>query len=135
VNNYVPKHEKYDFELPNPKIGVGLIEWSFDGKYICSREDSTPNVLFVWDCVHLQLHSVLVHTGEIKSAKWCPTENRLAVASGNGRINFWSTEGCSCVDVPESKMVISSVKWSQNGKSLILSDGLNFCCSFLAKAQ
>ena len=32
----------------NPKLGVGLMAWSGDGKYLATRNDNMPTAVWIW---------------------------------------------------------------------------------------
>ena len=41
-------------------LNVGHVSWSVDGRYLLSRSDSQPHVLWVWDIVRVKLAAALV---------------------------------------------------------------------------
>ena len=57
---------KPDLDKPNPKIGVSSIQFSHDNKYMFTRNDSMPNILWIWDLVKFRLTNVLIQTMAIK---------------------------------------------------------------------
>ena len=47
-------------DKPEPKVGVGVCEWSAGGRYLATRNDNMPRCVWVWDGETLLLHSLLV---------------------------------------------------------------------------
>jgi hypothetical protein len=43
-----------------PMFGVSLCIWSHDSKYLATKSDSIPNVLWIWDMALMELVVVLV---------------------------------------------------------------------------
>lgn len=118
-------------QTQKPKNGVALMEWSHDCKYICSKVEEFPNVLWIWDTSKLSLCSILVQLYPIKDVKWDPSsKNRLALCTSNSRVYFWSEEGTSCVDIPSHGFVVTSLDWDKNGKSLLLKGKNAFCIAY-----
>jgi WD40 repeat protein len=79
----------------NPPVGISLMIWSFDSKYLATRSDTIPNVLWIWDMTSIELSVVLVQFEPITSAAWSPATTHLAFSTGNERIYLWSLEGAS----------------------------------------
>ena len=84
-------------DVPNPKVGVGLLAWSHGGRFLATRNDNMPRTLWVWDGEKLLLHSVLVHQGGVRAAAWNPSRQLLAIATGSAKVFMWSPEGCRTV--------------------------------------
>ena len=57
---------KPDLDKPNPKIGISCIQLSHDNKYMLTRNDSMPNILWIWDMNKFRLTNVLIQTMAIK---------------------------------------------------------------------
>eukprot|EP00696_Hemimastix_kukwesjijk_P004594 gnl/Hemi2/15891_TR5251_c0_g1_i1.p2 gnl/Hemi2/15891_TR5251_c0_g1~~gnl/Hemi2/15891_TR5251_c0_g1_i1.p2 ORF type:complete len:446 (-),score=122.24 gnl/Hemi2/15891_TR5251_c0_g1_i1:1365-2702(-) len=123
-----------DPEKPNPKLGVGLAEWSADTRYLLTRNDNMPDALWLWDTHKLALGTLIIQLGPIKAAKWDPVHTRLAICTGSGKVYFWSEGGCSCVDVIPSSVPtnfkVSGLEWNPDGNSLVLLDRDRFCCCY-----
>eukprot|EP00911_Craspedida_sp_UC1_P002576 UC1_evm2s1909 len=119
---------RVDPEKPNPRLGVGWMSWSHDSKYLATRNDNAPRVLWVWDVARLRLCAVLEHRESLRDATWHPVENKLALSTGGAQIFFWSKDGSSCVKVPtEAPFSCTTLQWSPDGSSLILRDRDSFC--------
>ena len=110
---------------PNPPIGVSLAIWSHDSKYLATRSDSIPNVLWVWDMTSMELAVVLVQFEPITSAAWSPKTTHIAFSTGTERIYLWSNEGASICDVPveaRKGFGVQKVRWNEQGECLLLMD-------------
>ncbi|CAM9096354.1 unnamed protein product [Chrysoparadoxa australica] len=114
--------ERPDPNKANPKLGVGLISWSHDGKYLATRNDNMPRVLWIWSAEFLSLVAILQQRDPIRSAKWSPLEATIAICTGSRRVYFWNTGGPSWVDLPtESEgFDIRYVRWHPDGERLLL---------------
>jgi WD40 repeat protein len=124
------KTTRVDFNRINPKIGVGVLEWSYDGKYLCTRNDNMSNVLWIWEIATLNPVAIIINLTPIKCVQWDPKQLRLAYCGGEGRIYIWSPDGCSCVDVPIVNFRVHSFKWNNDGTALLLMDQNLFCCCY-----
>eukprot|EP01080_Neovahlkampfia_damariscottae_P011672 gene11672-4908_t len=113
------------------KRGIGMIEFSHDGKYICSKSDEFPNVLWIWKVENLTLHSLVINLKPIKKYQWEPYSNRIVFCSGDRKLYMWTEEGCSFAEVPDkNNFNVHSVTWNFDGKVLLLKNENDFCCCF-----
>eukprot|EP00727_Mastigamoeba_balamuthi_P002677 m51a1_g12406 hypothetical protein (438) ;mRNA; f:697263-699394 len=125
-------------DKPNPPMGVESMRWSPCGLFLASRNDATPNALWVWDVVKLEACSLLVHGHGVKDFAWAPREpsssSVLALCTGTDSLCFWSPEGCSCVVIPQddsTEFRIRGVSWNPaNPNILLLLDRDSFCCCY-----
>ena len=53
-------------DKPNPKLGVGLMAWSGDGKYLATRNDNMPTAIWIWDMSQLELCATLLQIEQVK---------------------------------------------------------------------
>eukprot|EP01135_Chromosphaera_perkinsii_P004228 Nk52_evm17s272 gene=Nk52_evmTU17s272 len=131
-------------QLTLPKQGVVWAEFSADSKYLATRNERQPCVVWVWDMNSLSLRACMVHLQSIKTnPKWHPRENRLAVCTGGPRVYFWTPEGCLCVDIPgtcppsssssssSSMFRCGDLRWTQDGDKMVLMSGTQFCFLFV----
>lgn len=126
----VPTH-KPPTDKANPRLGVGIMEWSADGRYLATRNDNMPTAVWVWDITRLELASVMLTLEPVRSVAWDPVQPRLATCSGGKRVYVWSPEGASCVQVPLPGFLCSKLAWSPRGSSFLLSDRDTFCCAYI----
>ena len=55
-----------DPDKPNPKIGIGWLEFSSDNKYLATIDDSMKTAVHIWSMLKLNLFVVLQQTSQIK---------------------------------------------------------------------
>ncbi|KAL6980911.1 hypothetical protein U1Q18_022547 [Sarracenia purpurea var. burkii] len=120
--------QKPPADKPNPKQGIGLMSWSNDSRYICTRNDSMPTVLWVWDIHRLELAAILVQKDPIRAAAWDPTCARLVLCTGSPHLYMWTPSGAYCVNVPLPQFTITDLKWNSDGSCLLLKDKESFFC-------
>lgn len=111
---------------------VGLMSWSNDSQYICTRNDSMPSILWIWDIRHLELATILVQKDPIRAAVWDPTCTRLIVCTGSSHLYMWTPAGAYCVSIPLPQFSIVDLKWNSDGSCLLLKDKESFCCAAVA---
>jgi len=110
-------------------IVVGILSWSNDSQYICTRNDSMPTILWIWDIRHLELAAILVQKDPIRAAAWDPTCTRLVLCTGSTHLYMWTPSGAYCVHVPLAQFTITDLKWNSDGSCLFLKDKESFCCA------
>ncbi|GBG89539.1 hypothetical protein CBR_g49329 [Chara braunii] len=118
-------------DKPNPKQGPGLLAWSADSRFVCTRNDNMPTAMWIWDVSRLELAAVLLQKEPIRAAAWDPLHPRLILCTGNSRLYMWSPEGTSCVHIPLPKFTATNLRWNPNGQSFVLLDKDTFCCAFV----
>jgi hypothetical protein len=121
--------QKPPADKPNPKQGVGLLAWSKDSQYICTRNDSMPTALWIWDMRLLEVAAILVQKEPIRAAVWDPTCTRLLLCTGSSHLYMWTPSGAFCVCNPLPGFSISDLKWNIDGSCLLLKDKDAFCCA------
>lgn len=110
-----------------PKVGVGIVSWSPDGRWLATRADDMPNAVWVWDVAAVKLATVLVHKTPVRSLAWNPLQGRLAVVTGSDHLFLWTAAGASCVQVPVPDFAITALSWAPDGTALVLADRDRFC--------
>ncbi|KAG5616544.1 hypothetical protein H5410_016368 [Solanum commersonii] len=121
--------QKPPADKPNPKQGISLMSWSSDSQFICTRNDSIPTVLWIWDINHLELAAILVQKDPIRAAVWDPTCPRLVLCTGSPHIYMWTPSGAYCINVPLPQFAVIDLKWNSDGSCLFLKDKESFCCA------
>ncbi|RNA02747.1 WD repeat-containing WRAP73-like [Brachionus plicatilis] len=123
---------KPDLDKPNPKMGISSIQFSCDNRFMLTRNDSMPNILWIWDMKKFKLTNVLIQTVAVKCVSWDPRQNRLALCTNNNKIYMWSPQGCVSVETPcEATFSILSLKWNKDGQSLVLIGKDHFCVTYI----
>lgn len=120
----------------NPELGIGMLSWSHDSSHFFTRSDNVPNMLWVWDAVKMSLVALLVQKHPIKSARWHPTQTRLALCTASRVVYLWSPSACLSCDLPkDTKLHVRDIVWNPSGGSLLLVDRKAFsACYFPASA-
>ncbi|PKA61140.1 hypothetical protein AXF42_Ash006036 [Apostasia shenzhenica] len=125
-------YQKPAIDKPNPKQGTGLLSWSNDSQFVISRNDSIPNVLWIWGIRRLELAAVLIQKEPIRAAAWDPTYPRLVLCTGSPHLYMWSLSGAYCVNIPLPQFVINDLKWNSDGSCILLKDKESFCCAAMS---
>lgn len=122
---------KPDPEKPNPKLGVGAVAFSPDSRFIATRNENMPSVVWIWDVANLRLRVVLLQANPVREMKWDPVQSRLAVCTSNSKLYLWSPAGCVSVTVPvDANFTVQRVSWHPSGKSLALIGSTHFCVCY-----
>jgi hypothetical protein len=111
---------------------AGLMSWSNDSQYVCTRNDSMPTALWIWDICRLELAAILVQKEAIKAVAWDPTCTRLMLCTGSSHLYMWTPSGAYCVNIPLLQFTITDLKWNSDGSCLLLKDKESFCCAAVA---
>ncbi|TPX54644.1 hypothetical protein SeMB42_g00189 [Synchytrium endobioticum] len=124
---------KPDPDKPNPKMGVGLLEFSCDGRHFVTRNDNMPNVLWIWNLPELRQVALIIQLHAIKTAKWSPMQPEcLVFTCGTSALYLWGGEkvGCDVVEIPAVNFNVASFRWAPDSKSLALLDKEKFCIAY-----
>ncbi|KAF9076159.1 WD repeat-containing protein 8 [Rhodocollybia butyracea] len=141
---------KVDHMKANPKSGIAQLEWNQTGTLLLVRYETTPTAIHLYSFPSSnegfapQLRSVLSHTKSVLRARWNPVrKGSLALCCGNRSIYTWSDEWegesgeqeemAECIGVPAKEFNTRDIRWSGDGKGLILLDKDTFCCAFEVK--
>jgi hypothetical protein len=102
--------EVADAARPEARVGVGLLTWSHDSRYLATRSDVSPAVLWVWDASTLRLVAAVQFARAVLALRWSPASAFLAVATGARRVYLWQPEphGVGWLDAPCSSSGSSS---------------------------
>ncbi|KAI9283207.1 hypothetical protein BY458DRAFT_467448 [Sporodiniella umbellata] len=106
--------DRLDFSQPNPKVGVGICQFSSDSLYLASRNgkvylcrqeqnkkisdnfflaDNMPTVLWIWSLTTLTCTHIIIFQNTIKQIMWNPCHGgALAVHCGDRNIHFIKTK-------------------------------------------
>jgi len=122
-----------DYSKPCPKVGVGLMSWSNDGKYLVTRNDEMPTVLWLWDLSEMGLCCIITFIKPIRLIKFSPVKNQLAVGTGSNKLFIWSEEeGISAFGCPNEQFEVIGLRWQPDGKAVTLVGRSTFyTCRFI----
>eukprot|EP00658_Telonema_sp_P-2_P037077 TRINITY_DN26701_c0_g1_i2.p1 TRINITY_DN26701_c0_g1~~TRINITY_DN26701_c0_g1_i2.p1 ORF type:complete len:427 (-),score=83.10 TRINITY_DN26701_c0_g1_i2:209-1489(-) len=115
------------------KTAVSQCSWSGDSKYLLTRSDQYPRVLWIWETLRLGLAAVVVQRDNIAQVKWAPNgDAKLALCTGGNKLFLWSPRGCSCVDIPNPGAEVNAVAWSACGRYLMAHGSRSMCVCYMA---
>eukprot|EP00440_Ansanella_granifera_P048816 gb/GFBE01052891.1/.p1 GENE.gb/GFBE01052891.1/~~gb/GFBE01052891.1/.p1 ORF type:complete len:452 (+),score=76.12 gb/GFBE01052891.1/:1-1356(+) len=113
-----------------PKQGVAQAVWSPDERFLATKLENFPGVVWVWDMGRLVLAAVLKHRSPVRCFAWDPSHaasgesSRLAVTTADPIILIWSPEksvGSAC------PLSLARLQWRQDGRSLLLQERDRAC--------
>ena len=108
----------YNPSKPNAKHGIYHIDWCPSSKYILSRNESQPNICWIWSIESLTLSSLFITHSPIRCLSWSPNcvlsrksndssrctaldiNSQLAITTGNDHIYFWSPTNVFALPLP-----------------------------------
>ncbi|XP_043531980.1 WD repeat-containing protein WRAP73 [Chiloscyllium plagiosum] len=127
---------KPDADRANPKLGVGMLAFSPDNRFLATRNDNLPNTVWIWDVQKLKQYVVLEQLSAVKSFQWDPCRTRLAICTGSNKVYLWSPAGCLTVQIPaEGSFQVLSLHWHPNGESIMLLSKDQMCVCYLDTAD
>ncbi|KAL1963887.1 hypothetical protein VTN77DRAFT_7693 [Rasamsonia byssochlamydoides] len=81
-------------ESSGPPRGVSMIQFSYNGNFLATLDQSLPNVVWIWSLISpIHLKSVLVHEHNVRQFAWHPSEPELLVTTNNSAaaaVRLWS---------------------------------------------
>ena len=104
---------------------ISILEWSLDSKFIASKYDAMPNIVFIWETSTLRLHTVIVQLNTIKNMKWSPKENILLIVTDNSKLYTFTLDNVYIIELVSdmsNPFNASNLQWASDGKSFIVSD-------------
>ncbi len=145
-------------EKPNPKIGIGMMEFSPDGRWLLSRNDNMPSCLWLFDMVNLRQNALIMQATSrdaIRCVAWNPVypdqfvflssktsgvsastdeggKNVMGRTENKSHVYLWRGEdrGLEAIEIPAENFGVNSVTWNPDGRSLVLMDHDKFCVAF-----
>lgn len=122
-------------------VGVGLVKFSTSSRYLATRCDGAPNVVWIWDMEVLQLASTLVFRSPVICIEW--SGDMLAMSCNSDKVYLWCCSGALAVSVPNCVTLngagelgpIRSIKWSCKGNCLVLKGDYHFCLCYFPNYQ
>ena len=128
-----------DFSAAVPKTGVSMISWAKGGCYVASLSARIPNCIWIWSITGTApapvrgdgsvpevedefaqigggLSRLLCFRQPVRSFRFSPKRNALAVATGTARVYIFTFEkGVVYVDLPSvyKGMEVVSVRWGK----------------------
>ncbi|KAG9481956.1 hypothetical protein GDO78_010932 [Eleutherodactylus coqui] len=124
---------KPDTDRANPELGIGMLAFSPDNRYLATKNDNMPCCVWIWDIQKMRLSVVLEQTSPVRTFHWDPVQPRLAICTGNSKVYLWSPTSCVSVQVPvEGTFNVLSLAWHPLGEdSLLLMSKDHLCICYL----
>ncbi|KAL1523802.1 hypothetical protein AB1Y20_018725 [Prymnesium parvum] len=123
---------KPNLDMANPKVGIGLAQWSFDGRWLATRNDNMPRAIWIWSSESFTVRSVLLQQQGVRAVAWHPSRPLLALCTGTSRVFMWSPAGCHTAPLPpRHQFRVTELSWSPKGDTLLLLDKERFCLCFV----
>jgi len=140
---YVPVSSPGSFKIPEerspepamdadgiPRQGVAIAVWSPDERYVATKHDGMPCVVWVWDLGRLALTAALIHRSAVRSFSWDTSKasvgdsSRLAISTADPFLFFWSPAeaAATACPIPQTRLA-----WRGDGKALLLRDRDRAC--------
>lgn len=111
------------------------MSWSSDSQFMCTRNDSMPTVVWVWDVQRLELAAILIQKDPVRAAAWDPTCPRLVLCTESSNLYMWTPSGAYCINVPFPHFSVLDLKWDSDGSCLLLKDKDAFCSAAVPLLQ
>ncbi|KAI8058233.1 hypothetical protein BDF22DRAFT_739640 [Syncephalis plumigaleata] len=113
-----------DPDKPNPRVGINLLAFDSSSRFLVTRNDNMSHCLWIWEIGRLRGRALIQQLLPIRTARWHPTRpGVLAFCCGNCFVYLWAEEkGCQAIELPSTKFMANGLRWSSNGRSLLLVD-------------
>ncbi|KAF9168722.1 WD repeat-containing protein wrap73 [Actinomortierella ambigua] len=122
---------------PNPKLGVQWCEFNADGSLLASRSENMPTVIWIWSLQSLKPYAIIQQLSPIRSCRWDPLNTkRLVFCCGTRRVYIWRADQTlrghtvDVIEVPSENFSVMALRWSPDGRGMLLLDKDEFCLSF-----
>ena len=102
-----------------------MVEWNFDSKYVATKFDILPNIVFIWEANALMLHTVIIQIKPVKEFKWNPSQNILLIVTENSKLYTYTMENIYIVELVSdsaSPFSANKIQCATVGRSFIISD-------------
>ena len=106
--------------LPRKGTGVWTLDWSYDDAYVATGGDDST--LYIYRTSDYSLHQSVKLNGMIKSARWHPRENVLAIATHMG-VSLLHLPSGQLSPINALTVGGRGIGWNHTGELLALADG------------
>ena len=78
-----PKSVSKQDTNPAASNGVSLMAWSYDSRYLATKNDNIPNCVYLWDMATLKQYALLIHLHPVRHFEWSPSSIHLAITTNS----------------------------------------------------
>ncbi|KAI8579114.1 hypothetical protein K450DRAFT_243943 [Umbelopsis ramanniana AG] len=126
-----------DHDRPNPKTSI-TAKFNNLGNLMLTTSETIPTTACIWNMTTMKSHAIIVQQEPILTALWNPKiSSLLAICCEGGRFYLWQDRRhekhrshVTAINIPAEKFSISTVRWSPDGKSLLLMSKDMFCLAW-----
>ncbi|KAJ6509416.1 WD repeat-containing protein 8 [Mycena vitilis] len=138
--------QRVDYTKASPKSGAVQLEWNKSGSLLLVRFENSPTTVHIYDFPSPdqdflpRLRTVLLQSRPVTHARWNPVrKGSMALCSGTRSLYMWSDEWlgesgeeemAECIGVPAKNFETRDLRWTPDGKGVVLMDKELFCCAF-----
>jgi WD40 repeat protein len=110
-----------------PKVGVSVVRWSYDGRYMATKNENMPRVLWVWDVSVGGLQTVIVLDDAVRCMAWSPTDDLLCFSTGGEQLYEWTPESVDAIQVDDLPQILT-IQFTADGASVVLCSAKAWTC-------
>ncbi|KAG2175125.1 hypothetical protein INT44_007603 [Umbelopsis vinacea] len=126
-----------DHDRPNPKTSV-TAKFNNLGNLMLTTSETIPTTACIWNMATMKSHAIIVQQEPILTALWNPKiSSLLAICCEGGRFYLWQDRrhgnhrsNVTAINIPAEKFSISNIRWSPDGKTLLLMSKDMFCLAW-----
>lgn len=104
-----------------PKMGVCKMEYSYDSNFLATVNENSPNVIFIWELMGMNLHTVIIQLKNITDFKWCPNVHVLFILTGTSKLFYFTLDSIFVIELPVH-FSANTIHLNTNGRRFILND-------------
>ena len=105
----------------NPKMGVNKMEYSYDSCFLATRNDNTMNVVFIWELMGMNLHTVIIQLKDVTDFKWSPNKHVLFILTGTSKLFYFTLDSIFVMELP-TNFTANTIQLNSDGRKFILND-------------
>ena len=105
----------------NPKMGVCKMEYSYDSCFLATRNDNMMNVVFIWELMGMNLHTVIIQLKDVTDFKWCPNQHVLFILTGTSKLFYFTLDSIFVMELP-TNFTANTIQLNSDGRKFILND-------------
>ena len=108
-----------------PKIGVNLLNFSYDSLFLAAKSENSPNVLYIWEMMGFNLHTIIIQIDEIVEFKWAKNQHLLFLTTKNNKLYYFTLESC-LISLVADNFSVENILLAPDGSKIILKNKEKF---------